>query len=110
MSLWRQQATACMSPDGHACAALQGNLEGVSAATLDGLGAQLWMLAPPCQPFTRRGLQQDTADGRAASFLKLLSLLPVLQVGGLCPCQLGTDADVHACRVRFPSPARRGDD
>ncbi len=60
--------------------AAQGNLEGVTAAALDGYGAQLWMLAPPCQPFTRRGLQRDTADGRAASFLRLLALLPELKV------------------------------
>jgi hypothetical protein len=45
--------------------------------------AQLWLLAPPCQPYTRRGLQQDTEDGRAASLLKLLALLPSLQVAPL---------------------------
>lgn len=58
----------------------QGNLEGVSASVLDGFRAQLWMMAPPCQPFTRRGLQQDIHDPRSASFLKLIGLLPVLQV------------------------------
>lgn len=66
--------------DQHLHCAAQANLEGVTAAALDGYGAQLWMLAPPCQPFTRRGLQRDTADGRAASFLKLLALLPGLKV------------------------------
>ena len=58
----------------------QGNLEGVSASTLDDFSAQLWMMAPPCQPFTRRGLQRDTTDPRSASFLKLIGLLPSLQV------------------------------
>lgn len=58
----------------------QGNLEGVTAAKLDSFRAQLWMLAPPCQPFTRRGLQQDTADARSSSFQHILSLLPDLKV------------------------------
>ncbi|EIE24809.1 S-adenosyl-L-methionine-dependent methyltransferase [Coccomyxa subellipsoidea C-169] len=57
----------------------QGNLEGVSASVLDGFNAQLWLMAPPCQPFTRRGLQQDVADPRSASFLKLISILPSLR-------------------------------
>lgn len=58
----------------------QGNLEGVPASVLDGFKAHLWMMAPPCQPFTRRGLQQDIDDPRSASFLKLIGLLPTLQV------------------------------
>jgi hypothetical protein len=58
----------------------QGNLEGVSAATLDSFRAELWMLAPPCQPFTRRGLQQDIADVRTKSFQHVLRLLPQLKV------------------------------
>ncbi|BDA49241.1 probable tRNA (cytosine(38)-C(5))-methyltransferase [Coccomyxa sp. Obi] len=57
----------------------QGNLEGVPASVLDGFKAHLWMMAPPCQPFTRRGLQQDINDPRSASFLKLIGLLPTLQ-------------------------------
>ena len=35
--------------------------------------ADLWWLSPPCQPYTRRGLQRDVEDPRAAG---LLSLLP----------------------------------
>jgi tRNA (cytosine38-C5)-methyltransferase len=42
--------------------------------------AQLWMLAPPCQPYTRRGLQQDADDGRARSFMELISWIPNLKV------------------------------
>ena len=91
-----------MLPDGHACTALQGNLEGVSAVTLDSFAAQLWMLAPPCQPFTRRGLQQDTADGRAASFLHLLSLLPALQVSGRCVSRM--KSALVSCAVQLMLP------
>jgi tRNA (cytosine38-C5)-methyltransferase len=41
----------------------------------------VWLLAPPCQPYTRQGLQKHSADGRARSFLRLLEMLKQL------PCQ-----------------------
>ena len=47
---------------------------------LEKADAQLWMLAPPCQPYTRRGLQQDANDARARSFLKLIDWLAAMQV------------------------------
>ena len=47
---------------------------------LEEAAADLWMLAPPCQPYTRRGLQQDAADWRARSFLKILDWIPTMQV------------------------------
>lgn len=36
------------------------------------------MMSPPCQPFTRLGLQGDMADPRTKSFLFILDLLPRL--------------------------------
>ncbi|XP_017269527.1 tRNA (cytosine(38)-C(5))-methyltransferase isoform X2 [Kryptolebias marmoratus] len=36
------------------------------------------MMSPPCQPFTRLGLQGDVADPRTKSFLYILDLLPRL--------------------------------
>jgi site-specific DNA-cytosine methylase len=51
---------------------------GVPAAQLDKLAASVWLLSPPCQPFTRQGLQKDTADGRVQSFLRLLDVVPTL--------------------------------
>ncbi|KAK9811898.1 hypothetical protein WJX72_012065 [[Myrmecia] bisecta] len=57
----------------------QANLQKVSANVLDSFKAQLWMLAPPCQPYTRRGLRQDADDRRAGSFMRLIELLPILQ-------------------------------
>ena len=53
----------------------EGNVQALSAQQLDALGASLWLMSPPCQPYTRQGLKRDTADGRAASFLDLLERL-----------------------------------
>ena len=33
---------------------MQGNLESVTPAMMDKHGADLWLLAPPCQPYTRQ--------------------------------------------------------
>ncbi|KAG8443221.1 hypothetical protein GDO86_011866 [Hymenochirus boettgeri] len=37
------------------------------------------LMSPPCQPFTRIGLQGDISDPRAKSFLYILDILPRLQ-------------------------------
>ncbi|KDO61671.1 hypothetical protein CISIN_1g016377mg [Citrus sinensis] len=39
-------------------------------------GAHAWLLSPPCQPYTRQGLQKQSSDARAFSFLKILELIP----------------------------------
>ncbi|KAK3004853.1 hypothetical protein RJ639_018946 [Escallonia herrerae] len=54
----------------------QGNIQTLSAADLDSYGAHVWLLSPPCQPYTRQGLQKDSNDARASSFLKILELMP----------------------------------
>ena len=59
---------------------LQINLEGITARALDSFKADIWLMSPPCQPFTRRGLQLHAADRRSASFAHLLELLPSLKV------------------------------
>ena len=33
---------------------MQGNLESVTPAMMDKHGADLWLLEPPCQPYTRQ--------------------------------------------------------
>jgi site-specific DNA-cytosine methylase len=38
--------------------------------------ADIWWMSPPCKPFTVRGKKRDDEDPRAASFLKLISLIP----------------------------------
>ncbi|KFG60240.1 C-5 cytosine-specific DNA methylase superfamily protein [Toxoplasma gondii RUB] len=37
--------------------------------------ADIWLVSPPCQPFTRIGLQKGNADRRNVSFLYLLDVL-----------------------------------
>ncbi|TKY71479.1 DNA (cytosine-5)-methyltransferase [Spatholobus suberectus] len=56
----------------------QGNIQCLTAADLDKYGADAWLLSPPCQPYTRQGLQKDTGDARAFSFLQILELMPFL--------------------------------
>ncbi|XP_057985628.1 tRNA (cytosine(38)-C(5))-methyltransferase 2 isoform X2 [Hevea brasiliensis] len=54
----------------------QGNIQSLTAADLDSYGAHAWLLSPPCQPYTRQGLQKHSGDARASSFLKILELIP----------------------------------
>lgn len=42
-------------------------------------GADLWLMSPPCQPYTRMGLQRDLEDRRAKPLLHLTELVPKLQ-------------------------------
>lgn len=41
------------------------------------------LMSPPCQPFTRNGLKNDTNDPRTNSFLHLLELLPQLNIDNI---------------------------
>ncbi|KAL2548299.1 DNA methyltransferase-2 [Forsythia ovata] len=54
----------------------QGNIQTLNAADLDGYDAGAWLMSPPCQPYTRQGLQKGSGDARAFSFLKILELIP----------------------------------
>eukprot|EP00898_Chlorokybus_atmophyticus_P003992 jgi/Chlat1/4594/Chrsp290S08883 len=56
----------------------EGNISRVTVREVDAHAAQLWMMSPPCQPYTRVGLRRDAADPRARSLLDLLALLPHL--------------------------------
>ncbi|XP_010670683.2 tRNA (cytosine(38)-C(5))-methyltransferase 2 isoform X2 [Beta vulgaris subsp. vulgaris] len=56
----------------------QGNIQSLSVADLDKYKAHAWLLSPPCQPYTRQGLQKDSSDARAFSFLNILELIPEL--------------------------------
>lgn len=57
------------------------NISGLTAAQLDeSYEADIWLLSPPCQPYTRRGLKLESADERAQSFLVLLEhIIPQLR-------------------------------
>lgn len=73
----------------------------------------MWLMSPPCQPFTRRGLQLHAADPRSASFQHLLCLMPLLQASSV-PCK----SSRHMCschqisfsnrRGRLPALASAG--
>ncbi|XP_020599850.1 tRNA (cytosine(38)-C(5))-methyltransferase [Phalaenopsis equestris] len=57
----------------------QGNIQSLSAAELDKYAAHAWLLSPPCQPYTRQGLQKDSADARASSFIRIIELIPQMR-------------------------------
>ncbi|KAM7275844.1 hypothetical protein ACFE04_017710 [Oxalis oulophora] len=56
----------------------QGNIQSLTAAVLDSYRAHAWLLSPPCQPYTRQGLQKHSGDARAFSFLSILQLIPLI--------------------------------
>lgn len=58
----------------------QGNIQTLTAADLDRYRANVWLLSPPCQPYTRQGLQKQSADARASSFLRILEIIPQLML------------------------------
>jgi len=54
---------------------LNRNICGLTAQELDGFGADIFFLSPPCQPFTRQGNQLDSKDRRTDSFFHLMHVL-----------------------------------
>ncbi|NXP47007.1 TRDMT methyltransferase, partial [Heliornis fulica] len=54
-------------------------IEGITLKEFDRLSFDMILMSPPCQPFTRIGLQGDVSDPRTKSFLYILDFLPRLQ-------------------------------
>ncbi|NXD11892.1 TRDMT methyltransferase, partial [Nothocercus nigrocapillus] len=54
-------------------------IEGITMKEFDRLSFDMILMSPPCQPFTRIGLQGDVSDPRTKSFLYILDILPRLQ-------------------------------
>ncbi|NXY86582.1 TRDMT methyltransferase, partial [Alcedo cyanopectus] len=54
-------------------------IEGITLKEFDRLSFDMILMSPPCQPFTRTGLQGDVSDPRTRSFLYILDILPRLQ-------------------------------
>jgi tRNA (cytosine38-C5)-methyltransferase len=52
----------------------------LSATYIDKLKAKVWLMSPPCQPFTRNNQTdcRDDKDSRSEPFLHLIELLPQL--------------------------------
>jgi DNA (cytosine-5)-methyltransferase 1/tRNA (cytosine38-C5)-methyltransferase len=74
----------------------------VPQAELAALGADTWLLSPPCQPFCRMGNHEGLADRRSHAFLHLMELFeqapPERLVLENVPGFLGSDA--HALLTR----------
>ncbi|KAJ3253316.1 C-5 cytosine-specific DNA methylase [Boothiomyces macroporosus] len=51
------------------------NIGFLKSAVLDDYNADLWVMSPPCQPYSRKGLRNGSKDARADSFLTILELL-----------------------------------
>ncbi len=51
------------------------NLEQISSNLLDEINADFLWMSPPCQPYTKKGIQKDIKDPRSKSFLKILESL-----------------------------------
>ena len=41
---------------------VQGNIQHLSVEKLDSYAADAWLLSPPCQPYTRQGVQETLID------------------------------------------------
>uniref|UniRef100_H3C3B6 tRNA (cytosine(38)-C(5))-methyltransferase n=1 Tax=Tetraodon nigroviridis TaxID=99883 RepID=H3C3B6_TETNG len=59
-------------------ALLNKTIEGITLEEFNQLSFDVILMSPPCQPFTRIGLQRDVADSRTRSFLHVVDLLPRL--------------------------------
>ena len=57
----------------------QCNIEKVRLAELEKFGANMWVMSPPCQPFTRLGKRKDVDDHRTDSCLSLLAKIPAMR-------------------------------
>lgn len=54
-------------------------IERLSVEELDGLSSDVWLMSPPCQPFTRSGRRRDHEDNRTLALLNLIRLLGEMQ-------------------------------
>ncbi|XP_024870230.1 tRNA (cytosine(38)-C(5))-methyltransferase-like [Temnothorax curvispinosus] len=55
------------------------NIQSINAQELTKLNADVILMSPPCQPFTRLGLKKDALDNRTCSLLHILNLIPELK-------------------------------
>lgn len=55
------------------------NIQSLSAKLINDLNIDTILMSPPCQPYTRVGLQRDISDNRSSSLLHVLSLIPQLR-------------------------------
>ena len=58
---------------------LNRNICGMTAKEMDSFKPDVFVLSPPCQPFTRQGLRHDNQDRRTDSFFHLMTILSEMQ-------------------------------
>ena len=46
---------------------------------LNKMGISAIVMSPPCQPFTRQGLQKDIGDARTEPLLNVIKMIPDLE-------------------------------
>eukprot|EP00941_MAST-03F_sp_MAST-3F-sp1_P005109 g5109.t1 len=51
------------------------DITGLTAKKLDEYGANVWLMSPPCQPYSRRGNKGDLSDNRTSAFRVLFEEL-----------------------------------
>ena len=54
---------------------IERDLSTVTARELQDFNANLFLMSPPCQPYTRQGHRRGSEDARAKSFLNLIEQL-----------------------------------
>lgn len=59
---------------------LNRNIQSLTSNFINDLHIDMIMMSPPCQPFTRNGLQKDVLDARTSSFIHLLNIIPDLHI------------------------------
>ncbi|KAK2575123.1 hypothetical protein KPH14_008844 [Odynerus spinipes] len=52
------------------------NIESISEEEIINLNVNMILMSPPCQPFTRVGLQKDKLDNRSCSLFRVLKVIP----------------------------------
>ncbi|XP_038052659.1 tRNA (cytosine(38)-C(5))-methyltransferase-like [Patiria miniata] len=57
---------------------MQRNIQSITLEEFNEWDADIFLMSPPCQPFTRVGLKGDINDPRTQSFFHLLEMLPRL--------------------------------
>ena len=57
----------------------QKEITSLSDSALTEFECDLWWMSPPCQPFTRRGLQKDLEDARTQPLLRLIEAIKTVR-------------------------------
>jgi DNA (cytosine-5)-methyltransferase 1 len=73
-------------------------IESIPDADYHRWAADMWWMSPPCQPYTRRGLQRDMEDPRAAPLLALIDRLPRLHPRHIVLENVPPFESSHACQ------------